>query len=93
MEESERRDDMNFPFFDKRKREEEQYRKRRRAKIAAVCDDEFLRYLDERFETGRCVFRGEAGTFDPLDAMRRDAYREVILFLRDERRKYEEDND
>ncbi len=63
----------------------------RRAKIAAVCDEEFLGYLEEHFETNMPTFQRQAdGGYDPLDAMRRDAYREVILFLRDELARYYE---
>lgn len=77
--------------LDRGKEERERYLRRRRAKVAAVCDDEFLGYLEERFETNLPVFQGRAGAYDPLDAMRRDAYREVVLFLRDERRVYEQE--
>lgn len=37
--------------------------------------------LKKRFETGLPCFQGKRGEFDPLDAMRRDAYREVILYI------------
>jgi len=77
--------------LDRCKEERERYVRRRRAKIAAVCDDEFLGFLEERFETNLPVFQGKAGEYDPLDAMRRDAYREVVLFLREERGVYEQE--
>lgn len=41
-----------------------------------------LQYLERRFETDLPVFQGRAGTYDPLDAMRRDAHREVFLVIR-----------
>lgn len=40
-----------------------------------------LRRLEDRFEAHLPVFRGRAGQYDPLDAMRRDAYREVFLYI------------
>ena len=39
------------------------------------------RFLEDRFETRLPVFQGRAGQYDPLDAMRRDAYREVFLYI------------
>lgn len=41
-----------------------------------LCD------LETHFQVHLPVFQGEAGKFDPLDAMRRDAYREVFLYCR-----------
>ncbi len=41
-----------------------------------------LAHLEERFETSLPVFQGQAGRYDPLDAMRRDAHREVFLVIR-----------
>lgn len=52
--------------------------------LAAHISDEVLEVLERRFETRLPVFRGSAGQFDPLDAMRRDAYREVVLWLREQ---------
>lgn len=52
--------------------------------LAAHVTDELLEVLERRFETRLPVFRGSAGQFDPLDAMRRDAYREVVLWLREQ---------
>ncbi|MCI7005641.1 MAG: hypothetical protein MR890_09570 [Akkermansia muciniphila] len=40
-----------------------------------------LRFLEDRFETRLPVFQGRAGQYDPLDAMRRDSYREVFLYI------------
>lgn len=41
-----------------------------------VLDD-----LKQRFGTDLPCFQGKRGEFDPLDAMRRDAYREVVLYI------------
>lgn len=41
-----------------------------------------LEWMEEVFETGLPCFQGGRGGFDALDAMRRDAYREVLLWLR-----------
>ncbi len=41
-----------------------------------------LAELEERFETSLPVFQGKSGSYDPLDAMRRDAHREVFLLIR-----------
>ena len=38
--------------------------------------------LEKRFETHLPVFQGKAGGYDPLDAMRRDAHREIFLVIR-----------
>ncbi len=41
-----------------------------------------LAELEARFETELPVFQGKSGSYDPLDAMRRDAHREVFLVIR-----------
>ena len=41
-----------------------------------------LSELESRFETVLPVFQGKAGSYDPLDAMRRDAHREIFLIIR-----------
>ncbi len=41
-----------------------------------------LSELEERFEVDLPVFQGRRGEYDPLDAMRRDAHREVFLVIR-----------
>lgn len=38
--------------------------------------------LERRFDTHLPVFQGKAGSYDPLDAMRRDAHREIFLVIR-----------
>lgn len=60
-------------------------RKRRRALLRSFGSDDglsCLEHLEALFETHLPVFQGKAGSFDPLDAMRRDAYREVFLHIR-----------
>lgn len=37
---------------------------------------------EARFQTDLPVFQGSPGNYDPLDAMRRDAYREIFLYIR-----------
>lgn len=70
--------------------QQERYLRHRRKVIAAGATDEFLEILERRFETNLPCFQGGAGQYDPLDAMRRDAYREVVLFLRSERAAHEQ---
>lgn len=61
----------------------------RRAYIAQRVDERFLAYLEDRFGANLPCFQVRAdGSFDALDAMRRDAYREVILWLRREHDLY-----
>ena len=44
--------------------------------------EQVLADLERRFETDLPVFQGKAGCYDPLDAMRRDAHREIFLVIR-----------
>ena len=59
---------------------------RQRQELLALFDTEqgerVLQYLERRFETDLPVFQGRAGTYDALDAMRRDAHREIFLVIR-----------
>ncbi len=59
---------------------------RERARLLRVFESEeaqqVLQTLEKRFETDFPVFQGKAGQYDPLDAMRRDAHREVFLVIR-----------
>lgn len=62
-----------------------QQRSRRRRLLRVFGSDDgrkALEELEEYFEIDLPVFQGRAGAFDPLDAMRRDAYREVFLYVR-----------
>ena len=58
----------------------------RRRQLFRVFDTpdgrEVLTFLEARFQTDLHVFQGSPGSYDPLDAMRRDAYREVFLYIR-----------
>lgn len=60
--------------------------RRERARLLAVLGtpegELVLAALEQRFETELPVFQGKAGSYDPLDAMRRDAHREVFLVIR-----------
>lgn len=40
-----------------------------------------LKDLAKKFEVHLPAFQGGKGTFDPLDAMRRDAYKEVFAYI------------
>ncbi len=44
--------------------------------------EQVLEALERRFETDLPVFQGRPGSYDALDAMRRDAHREVFLVIR-----------
>jgi hypothetical protein len=63
----------------------EQARLERRRLLAVLSHPEaeqVLADLEQRFETDLPVFQGKAGCYDPLDAMRRDAHREIFLVIR-----------
>ncbi|MCQ2366389.1 MAG: hypothetical protein MJ056_04420 [Akkermansia sp.] len=63
----------------------EQARANRRLILAVFgtpLGEQALDVLEARFETDLPVFQGKAGAYDPLDAMRRDAHREVFLVIR-----------
>ena len=57
-------------------------RQRLLAALGSPEGEQVLRELEQRFETDLPVFQGKAGSYDPLDAMRRDAHREVFLVIR-----------
>ena len=44
--------------------------------------ERYLEFLEKRFETHLPAFQGNKGQYDPLDAMRRDSYREILLYIR-----------
>ncbi len=63
----------------------EKARASRRRLLAVLGTEEgeaVLEHLEERFETHLPVFQGQSGSYDPMDAMRRDAHREVFLIIR-----------
>lgn len=69
----------------KRNPQLEQAREERRRLLALFSTPEggqVLADLERRFETHLPVFQGKAGVYDPLDAMRRDAHREIFLVIR-----------
>ena len=60
-------------------------RSERRELLAVLGTDagqRVLNRLEARFETNLPVFQGKPGQYDALDAMRRDAHREVFLVIR-----------
>lgn len=63
--------------------EEERRSRRRFLRVFGSPEgQEVLDELEKKFEIHLPVFQGGSGQFDPLDAMRRDAYREVFLHCR-----------
>lgn len=60
---------------------EQHMKHRRRIFREAFRNPEVLAELKKHFQTDLPCFQGKAGSYDPLDAMRRDACREVILFI------------
>lgn len=63
----------------------EHARSARRRLLHVLGSDEgerVLLELEQRFETHLPVFQGKSGSYDALDAMRRDAHREVFLVIR-----------
>lgn len=68
----------------------------RKLLFGAPLNEQGIEVLERRFECNIPCFQGRKGEFDPLDAMRRDAYREVVLWLRNQLsvyRKESEDNE
>ena len=57
-------------------------RRRLLALFTTPLGEQVLAELERRFETHLPVFQGKAGCYDPLDAMRRDAHREIFLIIR-----------
>lgn len=57
-------------------------RQRLLAVLGTPEGEQVLSELEQRFETNLPVFQGKAGCYDALDAMRRDAHREVFLVIR-----------
>lgn len=57
-------------------------RRRLLAVFGTPVGQKVLAELEARFETDLPVFQGQRGSYDPLDAMRRDAHREVFLVIR-----------
>lgn len=57
-------------------------RRRLLSVLGSPDGQQLLADLELRFETHLPVFQGKPGAYDPLDAMRRDAHREVFLQIR-----------
>ncbi|MBR1982580.1 MAG: hypothetical protein IKA23_07505 [Akkermansia sp.] len=57
-------------------------RRRLLALFSTPEGEQVLSDLERRFETHLPVFQGKSGSYDPLDAMRRDAHREIFLVIR-----------
>ena len=66
-----------------RQAEHERLKRQRLLNLFGSAEGEqVLAELEQRFETHLPVFQGKPGAYDPLDAMRRDAHREVFLVIR-----------
>lgn len=68
----------------------DEQKKRRRLLFGQALDERGIEVLEKKFECHLpCFLRvGTDGGYDPLDAMRRDAYREVCNWLRDQLKTY-----
>ena len=63
---------------------------RRRAALKEAFTPEVLDILEKEFQTNLPCFQGKAGSY-PLDAMRRDAQREMLLWVKYEIEQYNPD--
>lgn len=55
--------------------------------LAEHVDARCIAILEQKFSTRKACFLRSPSGYDPLDAMRRDAYREVVSFLKAARAK------
>lgn len=69
-------------YISAQEQEQREERRRLRELLNTPLGQQVLCDLERRFETHLPVFQGKAGSYDPLDAMRRDAHREVFLVIR-----------
>lgn len=68
--------------------------RRRLRRVFSTPEGELvLRDLERRFSTNLPAFQGHAGSYDPLDAMKRDAQREVFLVIRRQLQLAEKENE
>lgn len=67
--------------------------KARRRRLKEAFSPEIFKILEDKFETNLPCFQGKKGQYDPLDAMRRDAQRELLLWVRTEIELHEKDHD
>lgn len=73
---------QDTPLQQKAALREARLRRRRLLRVFDTPDGrDVLSFLEARFQTDLPVFQGSPGNYDPLDAMRRDAYREVFLYI------------
>jgi hypothetical protein len=76
---------MNTPAYSpavaRRRKEQQEELQRLQELFDTQLGRQVLSDLERRFETDLPVFQGKAGSYDPLDAMRRDAHREVFLVI------------
>ena len=79
---------MRNMFEDKPTPEQVEFLKRLNRRRAAP---EVLNILEKEFQTNLPCFQGKAGSYDPLDAMRRDAQREMLLWVKYEIEQYNPD--
>lgn len=98
---------MNEEEYERVRREIEEEKKRilaeikisqrDRAYLAEHIDERVIQIFESRFLTNLPCFQSKDGRYDPLDAMRRDAYREVVLWLRwsieQHKQEHNEDDD
>lgn len=71
----------------------EELKKRRLLLFAQPLNEQGIEVLERKFQCHLpCFVRGADGGFDPLDAMRRDAYREVCCWLREQFNIYRKEN-
>ncbi len=73
---------MNRKLLHRQAELERMKRQRLLALFGSADGEQVLAELEQRFETHLPVFQGKPGAYDPLDAMRRDAHREVFLVIR-----------
>lgn len=71
-----------FSKIKRREQAQREERRRLRELLNTPAGQLVLEDLERRFEVHLPVFQGKPGTYDPLDAMRRDAHREVFLVIR-----------
>ncbi len=73
---------MNNKLLHRQAEHERLKRQRLLSLFGSAEGEQVLAELEQRFETHLPVFQGKPGAYDPLDAMRRDAHREVFLVIR-----------
>ena len=66
----------------------EERRAEERRYLCERLDERCIEIIGRRFGVHQACFQGVRGQYDPLDAMRRDAFREVYAWLRKERRAF-----